>query len=307
MKRFFAFILGAGLLLSLFNSCRVEESNKTPEAAASVKMFSSWNRAYASFKGEFMDVAFQFNHWLQQSDSLPGATCMDYVVQRADVENTWKLMRDNQPVYLVETDGNLLDASAHWTITRCKGHMANYDMVSDYQFYANGYDNFGRTDVLQHASFIQDNTRMDIQTVGSNQWRVQLITPEAWDDYGAVYADLTLTVPSTDVPEKLSEVEYALEGSGSFAFVEDFYFNMFEEEIRTYAYLGFQIEEPLMSGGDNTPFWKGGAFKMRATNANGDVTERTAHLSVRGDNYWVCFFVNENPDDGETWCRQDCY
>lgn len=306
MKRFFAIVISAGLLLSLFNSCRVEESNKTPKAAASFNMFCAWNSACASFETEFMEVAFQFNHWLQQSDSLPNAYCMGYAVQATETPNTWKLMSDETAVYLVETDGHPLNASAHWTITRCKGHMSHCFFPSDNQF-DNGFDCFGCFEEMENASFIQDNTRMEIQTTDVNQWHVQLITPTAWDDYGTVYADLTLTVPSQEVPVRLSDVEYTLEGSGSFAFVEDSYYNMFEEAIRTYVYMNFQIDEPLVSAGDNSPYWQNGALKIRATNSRGDVAVHDARLTLRGNHYWVCFFVNGNSDEGETWFRQDRY
>lgn len=307
MKRFFAIVLSAGLLLSLFNSCRVEESNKTPDAAG-MKMFAAWEGAYVHFDTEFMEIAFQFNQWLQSADSMPNAYCLGYTVQPTSDENTWKLMSGENTLYFVETDGNLLDAAAHWTITKCKGQMEScYLPIHNQYNNCNDFDCFGYADEVENASFIQDNTRMDIQTIGTNKWRVQLITPEAWDEYGSVYADLTLTVPSQGVPAMLSEVEYELEGSGSFAFVQDSYYNSFDERICTYAYMGFQIDEPLESAGDNSRFWKSGALSLRATNNRGYVTERTAHFAIRGGNYWMYFFVNGNPDEGETWCRQDRY
>lgn len=307
MKKLLAIIFSAGLLMCLCNSCRVEGADKTA-GTVGVKMFATWNNAYTSLEYDFMNVAFQFNAWLQNSADAPNARCMGYAVLPSGAENTWKLMADEQQAYLVETNGETLDGSAHWTITRCKGRMADCNLLSDHQPVFNVYGNYDR---IENASLIQDNTQLDIQTIGTRKWKIQLITPGEWDDYGTVFADLTLTALTPDVPVMLSRNEYQLEGTGSFAFVQDRYSNTFNEPVYTLTYMGFQIEEPLEYAGDDKAFgahfWKNGVLKMRATNKKNEETVRTARLTFRGDNYWVGFYKNENPEEGELWNRQEIY
>lgn len=287
MKKYLLISFVIGALAFSLGSCKVEESNYTPDTTGH-NMFSAWNQAMYETTENMMEMAFRFNYWLQ-NDTLPVLYLngLTYDVNQSS-DNVWTLTFNGVSEYVIETDGQTLDSMATWVVTKNKKiRFLDYDYMLSPE----------STLRYEHASFYSPNTRMEIRGEQPYQWDIQ-ITPGEWNEPEQVYANLKLSLTTPEMPALLKYAEYQLEGSGRFAFVEDTWFGANGENSYTYRYITFQIREPLVSAVERKGHWISGVLNMVASGYNDYINNRTAYLKKNDGNYWVTFYENDDPANG---------
>ncbi len=282
MKKFILSIfIFVGLLFS-FSGCRIDEGDYKPDNTG-YNMFSAWNIGMRDASEFFMDIAFRFNTWLVAPDSLKPMVEDRYLFPYTvcpNTANSWKLVNQGRTAYIVETDGHLLSEMAHWMITKCVGE--NGHGIGWHELTCIAYND---------NSFLQNNMRMDINTLQPYQWQVSINPKESYDSTD-VYLEAVLTVPSHEMPNKLDNVSYELSGRGRFVFDDNNH--GYSGEL---AYLDFQIEEPVVSAVQKPACWTAGTVFLtgrQESMRNG----RTVRLFKDDNGFLASFYLNENPQSG---------
>ncbi len=250
MKRtiiYIAIFFVAALSLS---SCQIEGGDYQPDNSG-YNMFLAWNFANNNVNTVYMNMAFLFNDWLKAGDNPIYGTFLEYEVHQVS-DNVWNLEKEGLCKFVIETNGLFLEAeNAQWKITQREGFILDMD----------GYHINETILYYEHASFVNGNTVVEIQTLQPYKWHVQ-ITPSGWGSNG-VFADMTISIPSQVMPRHLDDVEYELTGSGRYAFVNDKNNSAtIHGTVYSFAYLDFQIEEPMLSSADHWDRWKSGTIKL---------------------------------------------
>lgn len=286
MKNKLYIILVMCALMVSFAGCKVEDSDVRVDNRG-YYMFTSWNVGFADLTEQFSDIAFRFNAWLVAPDSLRPLVRDLYFPDFSILQNTetsWKLVQNGTTEYVVETDGHSLSTTnAHWLLTKCQSFI---DYCGEGFWDINVWYN--------HTSFSDDNIRMEITCVQPYQWNI-VVNPQ--EQYGKTetYANLTLSVPSHEMPSILNNLSYEITGYGRFSFEDDDCYIRNKKEDNTPAYMDFQIQEPLVSEEKHPRHWSSGAVCMRAWCQDGRERQQTAYLSVDKKEYHAVFYENDDP------------
>lgn len=192
MKRIFLLLTLCALLCS---GCWKD----TIQVGNDWRMLDSWKYSTKGILEESVNVAFISNAWINGDDSTRRVIEDLYFPDtriRHDGGNEYGIYNGTQLVMLINTGGKTIDdVDADWLVTR-------------YDYYETFFD------VRPKFFSTQGHTRLNIRSLGGNEWSVAL---DSITCLGST-SDLTLSVPGTEVPVSLFSTPFTLSGSGTFVF-----------------------------------------------------------------------------------------
>ena len=232
----------------------------------SEQILNSWEYSTKGILEETVNVAFLSNAWINGNDSVRRVIEDNYFPTsriRHEGGNDYGIYNGTQLVMLINTGGKTIDAvDADWLVTR-------------YEYYQTFFD------VRPEFFSSQGHTRLNIRSLGNNEWSVAL---DSLTCLGST-SYLTLSVPGDEVPVSLFSKPFTLSGGGTLVFSGSAFNN--GNFVQSPVTMLYTLSTPMQQKVGNVNTFDNGVVDIVVSKAGEE--DRVLHAELQNGNWNILY------------------